>query len=68
MRAHFNWFAANELDVSSLFEALGLKDFCESYANVAMNMIREFYSNMINYKIYSIHKNGRERRYPCILD
>lgn len=41
------------MNIAPLFEVLGLKDFCESNAELAVNRIIEFYSNLTYYKIKS---------------
>uniref|UniRef100_UPI001C08A50B hypothetical protein n=1 Tax=Acinetobacter indicus TaxID=756892 RepID=UPI001C08A50B len=48
-RVDFGWFSANDLDIAPMFEILGLRTFCESYGEAAIETIKEFYTNLIFY-------------------
>ncbi|KAI4304829.1 hypothetical protein MLD38_040294 [Melastoma candidum] len=49
-RVDFAWFSANMLDIAPMFKALGLKTFCESYAEVSVAKVLVFYSNLNFYR------------------
>lgn len=55
-RVDFKWFTTNKLDVGPLFEKLGMKVCCESFVEISMKIIREFYMNLIFKNEYSVSK------------